>query len=119
MIEISFKKAPVFGERSKFIKAKVNDDSKWRVLRLEEFLNMKVEKFFEKDFRCMVELKVDGKVFRIVTHKEEYEFARQKFPNDLVIHLSQLTNLWKTVVDYKRDIPKLLLPIAILGAEVM
>lgn len=120
MAKVKFNRDLVFGDTAplKLVKTHIYE-REWEKLPLEQFLQMKMEDFFDGKLRLVVECKIEEKTCRISTHQEDYDAIRQKYPNDLSVYLKQILMLWKHVPDYGEELPRVLKACAELRAVVV
>lgn len=110
--KISFSLPLVFGEA---IVSKVHKyDTQWVRLTGQELAEIKIKDLIG-DVHFVLEGKTNDKRLWIVTHDDEYQQIRAKYPKDLVMHVGQI---YKTFVD-PGIVESLLLPIGILEAKAL
>lgn len=93
-------------------------DVRWKAINREQFLDLKVRDLVDTKGRFVIEGRVNGQVFRIVSNDDDYTQVRLKYPKDLAIHLSQIAQIFAKTSDIETELPRILLPLSVLGAKV-
>ena len=98
-------------------------EESWKQLSFKEFLTLKVDDLCSGNFRIIAEFDFDSqfgkKRVRICTHEEDCQKLLNKYPDDPCVALCQIINLWKANYNPETTLPRVLVPAAILGAEII
>lgn len=106
-----------FGEKVQATKAWTYNQ-KWEAVTKEALMKMSLGQLAMGEGRFVIECLVEGKPCRVVTHDEDYQQIRAKYPGELCIHVRQVYEIFAETMFEQNTLPRLLLPLGILNARV-